>query len=153
MQIVTKSINSVAQSCQTLRPHEPQHTRPPCPSPTPGVYPNTFPLSRWCHPTISSSVVPFSSCLQSFPVSGIDEVKIKLPGCPKMQPRASHGLKKKKRFAYKERNCKSLSSSLPCHGPLVSTCALCTCVCGHEPHIIDLHVSFEYNLPGSPVIK
>ena len=46
----------------SLRPHESQHTRPPCPSPTPGVYPNSCPSSRWCHPTISSSVVPFSSC-------------------------------------------------------------------------------------------
>ena len=54
----------------SLRPHEPQHTRPPCPSPTPGVHPNPCPLSRWCHPTISSSVVPFSSCPQSFPASG-----------------------------------------------------------------------------------
>ena len=54
----------------SLRPHEPQHTRPPCPSPTPGVHPNPCPLSRWCHPTISSSVVPCSSCLQSFPASG-----------------------------------------------------------------------------------
>ena len=45
-------------------------TRPPCPSPTPGIYPNSCPLSWWCHPTISSSVVPFSSCLQSFPTSG-----------------------------------------------------------------------------------
>ena len=52
------------------RPHEPQHARPPCPSPTPRVYPNPCPLSRWCHPTISSSVVCFSSCLQSFPASG-----------------------------------------------------------------------------------
>ena len=49
-----------------LRPHEPQHARPPCPSPTPGVHPNPCPSSRWCHPTISSSVVPFSSHLQSF---------------------------------------------------------------------------------------
>ena len=54
----------------SLRPHEPQHARPPCPSPTPGVYPNPCPLSRWGHPTISSSVVPFSSCPQSFPASG-----------------------------------------------------------------------------------
>ena len=54
----------------SLQPHEPQHTRPPCPSPTPGVYPNSCPLSRWCHPTISSSVVPFSSWPQSFPASG-----------------------------------------------------------------------------------
>ena len=54
----------------SLRPHEPQHARPPCPSPTPGVHPNPCPSSRWCHPTISSSVVPFSSCSQSFPTSG-----------------------------------------------------------------------------------
>ena len=54
----------------SLWPHELQHTRPPCPSPTPGVHPNPRPLSRWCHPTISSSVVPFSSCLQCFPASG-----------------------------------------------------------------------------------
>ena len=54
----------------SLRPHESQHTRPPCPSPTPRVHPNPCPSSRWCHPMISSSVVPFSSCLQSFPASG-----------------------------------------------------------------------------------
>ena len=54
----------------SLRPHGLQHTRPPCPSPTPGVHPNSCPLSRWCHPTISSSVGPFSSYLQSFPASG-----------------------------------------------------------------------------------
>ena len=54
----------------SLQPHEPQHARPPCPSPTPGVYPNACPLSWWCHPTVSSSVVPFSSCPQSFPASG-----------------------------------------------------------------------------------
>ena len=50
-------------------PHELQHTSPPCPSPTRGVHPNLCPLSRWCHPTISSSVIPFSSCPQSFPAS------------------------------------------------------------------------------------
>ena len=50
--------------------HEPQHARPPCPSPTPGVHWNPCPLCRWCHLTISSSVVPFSSCPQSFPTSG-----------------------------------------------------------------------------------
>ena len=53
-----------------LWPHGLQHARPPCPSSTPGVYSNSCPLSQWCHPTISSSVVPFSSCLQSFPASG-----------------------------------------------------------------------------------
>ena len=53
----------------SLQPHGLQHARPPCPSPTPGVYSNTCPLSRWCHPTISSSVIPFSSCLQPFPAS------------------------------------------------------------------------------------
>ena len=55
---------------ESLQPHEPQHTRPPCPSPTPGVYSNSCPLCQWCHPTISSSFFPFSSCLQSFPASG-----------------------------------------------------------------------------------
>ena len=68
------SINSVQVShsvvSDTLWPHEPQHTSPPCPSPTPGVYPNQCPSSWWCHLTISSSVDPFSSCLQSFPTSG-----------------------------------------------------------------------------------
>ena len=54
----------------SLRPHEPQHTRPPCPSPTRGVSSNSCPSSRWCHPAISSSVVPFSSCSQSLPASG-----------------------------------------------------------------------------------
>ena len=54
----------------SLRPREPQHARLPCPSPIPGVYPNPCPLSRRCHQTISSSVVPFSSCPQSFPASG-----------------------------------------------------------------------------------
>ena len=54
----------------SLQPHELQHARPPCPSPTPGVYPNSCPLNRWCHLTNSSSVVPFSSCLQSFSTSG-----------------------------------------------------------------------------------
>ena len=62
--------SSVAQLCLTLWLHEPQHARPLCPSPTPGVYPNSCPLSRWCHPTISSSVIPFSSHLQSFPATG-----------------------------------------------------------------------------------
>ena len=62
--------SSVTQSCRTLWSHELQHTRPPSPSPTPGVQPNPCPLSRWCHPTISSSVIPFSSCPQSFPESG-----------------------------------------------------------------------------------
>ena len=54
----------------SLRPHESQHTRPPCPSPTPGVHSDSCPSSRWCHPAISSSVIPFSSCPQSFPASG-----------------------------------------------------------------------------------
>ena len=54
----------------SLRPHGLQHARPPCPSPTPRVYSNSYPLSRWCHPIISSSVIPFSSYLQSFPASG-----------------------------------------------------------------------------------
>ena len=67
-------LSSLQFSCSvvsdSLRPHESQHARPPCPSPTPGVYSNSCPLSQWCHPTISSSVVPFSSCLQSSPALG-----------------------------------------------------------------------------------
>ena len=54
----------------SLQPHEPQHSRPPCTSPTPRVHLNPCPLSRWCHPTISSSFIPFSSCPQSSPASG-----------------------------------------------------------------------------------
>ena len=65
--------HSVQFSCSvvsnSLWPHEPQHARAPCPSPIPGVYTNSCPLSQWCHPTISSSVVPFSSCPQSFQAS------------------------------------------------------------------------------------
>ena len=53
----------------SLQPHELQHSRPPCPSPTPRVHSNSRPSSRWCHPAISSSVVPFSSCPQSLPAS------------------------------------------------------------------------------------
>ena len=66
--------SSVQFSCSVMSNslwlHRLQHTRPPCKSPTPGVYPNSCPLNRWCHPTISPSVVFFSSCLQSFPASG-----------------------------------------------------------------------------------
>ena len=62
--------SSVAQSCLTLWPHGLHNTRPPCPSPTLGIYSNSCPSSRWCHPAISSSVVPFSSCPQSLLASG-----------------------------------------------------------------------------------
>ena len=64
--LVQFSLSVVSNS---LQPHGLQHARPPCPSPTPGVYSNSCPLSQWCHPTISSSVIPFSH-LQSFPASG-----------------------------------------------------------------------------------
>ena len=71
---VVRGISSVQFShsvvSDSLRPHKLQHTRPPCPSPTPGVHPNSHPLSWWYHPAISSSVVPFSSCPQSLPASG-----------------------------------------------------------------------------------
>ena len=67
------SISSVQFSCSvvsdSLWPHELQHTRPPCPSPTPEVHWDSCPLSRWCHPAISSSVIPFSSCPQLLPAS------------------------------------------------------------------------------------
>ena len=66
-------LSSVEFSCSvvsdSLRPHESQHARPPCPSPTPGVHSNSCPLSQWCHTAISSSVIPFSSCPRSLPAS------------------------------------------------------------------------------------
>ena len=88
----------------SLPPHEPQHARPPCPSPNPGVRPNPCPLSWWCHPTISSSVVPFSSCPQSFPAPGsfpmsqlfasggqsITRIRIRVFACEWHQPPDSH---------------------------------------------------------------
>ena len=61
---------SISVMSNSLRPHGLQHARPPCPSPTPRVHPNSCPSSRWCHPTISTSVVPFSSSPQSLPASG-----------------------------------------------------------------------------------
>ena len=64
----SQSVQSVVSD--SLRPHELQHARPPCPSPTPRVYSNSCPSCQWCHPTISSSVIPFSSCLLSFPAPG-----------------------------------------------------------------------------------
>ena len=72
---VPRTIISTNSSVQfshsdSLWPHGLQHARPPCPSPTAGVYPNSCPLSQWCHPAISSSVIPFTSCLQPFPASG-----------------------------------------------------------------------------------
>ena len=66
----TEQFSPVAQSCLTLQPHGLQHTRLTHPSPAPGAWSNPCPSSQWCHPTISSSVIPFSSCLQSFPASG-----------------------------------------------------------------------------------
>ena len=69
-----KWLSSVQFSCSvvsnSLWPHEPQHASPPCQLPTAGVYPNPGPLSQWCHPSISSSVIPFSSCPQSFSATG-----------------------------------------------------------------------------------
>ena len=62
----------------SLRPHEPQHAGPPGPSPTPRAFWNSCPLSQWCHPTISSSVIPFSSCPQSFPASASFQVFLNL---------------------------------------------------------------------------
>ena len=67
---MTIQFSSVAQSCLTLWLHGLQHARPPCPSPTPRAYSNSCPLNRWCHLTISSSIDPFSSCLQSLPAAG-----------------------------------------------------------------------------------
>ena len=69
----------------SLWPHALQHARPPCPTPTPRVHPNPCPLNHWCHPTISSSVIPFPSCPQSFPASGYfsneSALHIRWPNC------------------------------------------------------------------------
>ena len=82
LQTLTQYITAECKNClssvqfshsvvsDSLWPHEPQHASPLCPPPTPGTHPNPCPLSQWCHPTISSSIVPFSSCLQFFPASG-----------------------------------------------------------------------------------
>ena len=70
LELPSVQFSSVTVVSDSLQPHEPQHARPPHPSPTPRVYSNSCPSSWWFHPAISSSVVPFSSCLQSFPVSG-----------------------------------------------------------------------------------
>ena len=79
----TVQFNSVQFSrsivSDSFRPHESQHTRHRCPSPTPRVYPNLCPLSRWCHLTISSSVIPFSSCFQSFSTSGSFQISQLFP--------------------------------------------------------------------------
>ena len=77
--MVLSGFSSVTQSCLTLQPHGVQHTRLPCPSPTPRSCSNSCPWTRWHHPTISSSVVHFSSCLQSFPESGSFPVSQFLP--------------------------------------------------------------------------
>ena len=79
MALLVKLIFSLVQFSRSvvsdsLRPHKLQRARPPCPSPTPKVHPNSCPLSQWCHPTISSSVIPFSSYPQSFPASGSFQV-------------------------------------------------------------------------------
>ena len=72
--VILSEVSSVQFRCSvvsnSLQPHESQHTRPPCPSPSPGVHSNSHPSSRWCHPAISSSVIPFSSCPQTLPASG-----------------------------------------------------------------------------------
>ena len=72
--------SSLSVMSDSLWLHGLQQARPSCPSPTPGVYPNSCPLSWWCHPTIWSSAVPFSSCLQSFPASGLQMSQFFLPG-------------------------------------------------------------------------
>ena len=90
---------SVARSCPTLRPHGLQHARLPCPSPSPGVCSASCPLMQWCHPTISFSAAPFSSCLQSFPSIRVSSKKSAL--CITWQLYS----KKFNSFKKKELNC------------------------------------------------
>ena len=92
---VSRKIHQLVQfsgsiTSDSLWPHEPQHTRPPCTSPTPGVRPNPCPLNLWCHPTISSSVITFSSCLLSFPASGSFQMsQLFTSGCQRIGVSAS----------------------------------------------------------------
>ena len=93
-QVKRHILSSVQFSCWVvsdfLWPHESQHARPPCPSPTPGVHSNSCPLSQWCHPAISSSVVPFSSCPQSLPASGSFPMRgLEIPACAQKKWRES----------------------------------------------------------------
>ena len=92
--VLQKTFSSVQFSCSVmsdfLRPHGLQYARPPCPSPTPGVHPNSRPSSRWCHTTISYSAVPFSSGLQSFPASVSFQIsQLCASGAPKIGVSAS----------------------------------------------------------------
>ena len=74
---------SLSVVSNSLQPHELQHARPPCPSPSPGVHSDTRPSSQWCHPAISSSVIPFSSCPQSLPPSVFSNESTLRMRCPK----------------------------------------------------------------------
>ena len=69
VQVISSVQFSSSVMSDSLWPHELQHARPPCPSPTPGIHPDSRPSSQWCHPAISSTVIPFSSCPQSLPAS------------------------------------------------------------------------------------
>ena len=80
----TKDCISHSILSDSLWPHEPQHVRPPCPSPTPGVHPNPCPLSQWCHPTISSSVIPLSFCLNLSQHQGLFKSVSSLHHVPKV---------------------------------------------------------------------
>ena len=90
--LISPQFNPVAQSCLTLcDPHELQHARPPCPSPTPGVHSDSRPSSQWCHPAISSSVVPFSSCPQCLPASESFSIGPNIIQWPQRIPWKKHG--------------------------------------------------------------
>ena len=93
---------SLSVVSDSSRPHESQHARPPCPSPTPGVDSNSCPSSRWCHTAISSSVVPFSSCPQSLPATG-------------SFPRCYLSLKGKKREGFSEPSMRSWGKTTTTH--------------------------------------
>ena len=107
---------SVAKSCPPLWPHGLQHTRPPCPSPSPGVLPSSLPLNWWCHPTISSTVTLFTSFLQSFPASGSFPKSWLLHQVAKV---LELGLEASSVWPEAETACKLRSESL---GPLVRGC-------------------------------
>ena len=130
----------------SLRPHELQHARPPCPSPTPGVPSNSCPSSRWCHPAISSSVVPFSSCPQSLPASESVQLYVyiyPLPLGPPFHHSASHPSR-----ASQSPELNSLFCTAPSRWPLPNSFYPSPRPC---PHVHSLHLRL-YSCPANRFI-
>ena len=113
----------------SLRPHESQHARPPCPSPTPGVDSNSCPSSQWCHPAISSSVVPFSSCPQSLPALGSFPMSQLFPYIMMIQLRDSENTRTLCSYVALSHRCFSPTGSTMNSWYSLGKCTLLRCRC------------------------